>query len=123
MKHTLFILTALALAACGTAEKPVAAAEQVAADAASAAYATCVDKEAALVDLAADQPAALTDRAMKACRDARAEVVTKVTVAQVAAGKDAATAASVAEQSVRVADSELRSRANTAIVTRKLKAN
>ena len=115
------LLIALAVAGCGTTEAPVAVGEQTAADTASTAYAACVDKAVTALDLTADQPAALTDLAMKACSAARAEVVAKVTAAQVATGKDAATAAAVARQSVRVADSELRDRANTAIVRATLK--
>jgi hypothetical protein len=115
-----------ALAACSqSAPAPTSTVSpaQAAADVSSTAYAGCVDKAVAALDVAADQPAALTDRAMKACIDARADVVAKVAAASVATGKDAATAAQIAEASVRLADSELRARANTAIVTRKLKAS
>ena len=123
MIRALLLPAVIALSACGTPDAPVTVTPTSAADIASTAYATCVDKAAAAVDLTADQPAALTDRAMKACRDARAEVVAKIAAAQVATGKNAATAAALAEKSVRVADSELRDRANTVIVRAKLKAS
>ena len=123
MTRALLLSALVALTACGTPDTPVKAIPPSAADVASTAYATCVDKAASVVDLTAGQPAALADRAMKACRDARAEVVAKIAAEQVAAGKDAATAAALAEKSVRVADSELRDRANTAIVRAKLKAS
>ena len=123
MIRALLLPAVVALSACGTPDAPVTVAPPSAADIASAAYATCVDKAAAAVDLAADQPATLIARVMKTCRDARAEVVAKVAAAQVAAGKNAATAAALAEKAVRVADSELRDRANTVIVRAKLKAS
>ena len=110
------------LSGCGPAAPPlVAPPAQVAADVAAAAYAACVDKAAAAVDLAADQTPTLADRALKACVAERATVAARVNAAGVAGGVDPMTARLVAERSVRVADSELRERANAAIVTRKLK--
>ncbi|WP_419813733.1 hypothetical protein [Glacieibacterium sp.] len=93
---------------------------QAEADDASTAYATCVDKAAAAVDLSAAEPGTLADLAMKSCIEARGNAVAKLAAAQQAAGKDAPTAALVAERSMRLADSQLRDHANTAIVTRKL---
>ncbi|TRW17250.1 hypothetical protein [Glacieibacterium frigidum] len=123
MIRALLLLPFLALAACGTNETAAAKPEQVAADAAGAAYAACVDKAAAAVDLSADQPAALTDRALKACINQRTALVEAVKLAGTSGGVDPMTARLVAERSVRLADSELRERANTAIVRAKLKAS
>ena len=118
-------MSSLALAGCNKpAPAPVATANpaQTAADDASSAYSNCVDKAAAAVDLAAAEPGALADVALKSCIEARTIAVAKLGASQQAVGKDAATAALVAERSMRVADAQLRDRANTAIVTRKLKA-
>ncbi len=115
-------LFGLALAGCNKPAPTATVAPnptQAAADAASTAYAHCVDKAAAAVDIAADQPAALTDRAMKACIAERATAVAKVQAAEMARGGDPVVTAEVAERSLRVADDELRDRANAAIVARK----
>ena len=112
----------VALSGCNKPAPTAAAAPnptQIAADAAAAAYSSCVDKAAAAVDIAADQPAALTDRAMKSCIAERAVAVAKVQAAEMARGGDPVVTAEVAERSLRVADSELRDRANATIVTRK----
>lgn len=112
------------LVGCGpsAAPPPGASAAQAAADAASTAYAACVDKAAAALDPAADQPAALADRALKSCAAERTTARAKVDAAQQAGGMDPTTAPLVAERSLRVADDELRERANAAIVERKLSA-
>ena len=113
----------LALAGCGSkgADRSAAAPNptQAAADAAAAAYSACVDKAAAAIDVHADQPAVLTDKAMKSCKPARAVAVAKVQAAEMARGGDPMITAEVAERSLRVADDELRDRANATIVTRK----
>ena len=93
---------------------------QAAADAASTAYAACVDKAAAGLNAATDQPAVLAERALKACAAERATARARVDAAQQAGGMDPTTAPLVAERSLRVADDELRDRANSAIVARKL---
>ncbi len=114
----------LALAGCGSKSTDRTAAipnpTQAAADAAAAAYSACVDKAAATIDVHADQPATLTDKAMKSCIAERATAVAKVQAAEMARGGDPMITAEVAERSVRVADDELRDRANATIVTRKL---
>ena len=112
-------------AACGNPSATTVAQDsgQAAADVAAAGYSVCVDKATAAVDLDAGPAPQLAGLAVKACQDKRAEVVAKVAAAQVASGKDAATAAALAEKAVRVADSELRDRANTVIVRAKLKAS
>ncbi len=113
---------ALVLTACGTSASPppAMAPAQTAADAASTAYATCVEKAAAALDAAADQPAVLAERALKACAAERATARAKVGAAQEAGGMDPTTAPLVAERSLRVADDELRDRANSTIEARKL---
>lgn len=121
-RAALIVLAGALPAACGSAAPPsVVPPAQVAADAAAAAYAVCVDKAAAALDVNADQTPTLADRALKACVAERATVSAKVNAAGVAGGDDPMTARLVAERSVRVADSELRERANAAIVTRKLR--
>ena len=121
----IFVCVALAaLTACNSKAprdigNPKADVAQATADAASAAYAVCVDKAAAAVDVHADQPAVLTDKVMKSCIDARATAVAKVQAAEMARGGDPMITAEVAERSLRVADDELRDRANATIVTRK----
>ena len=123
MKAASLLLTAVVLSACGTkdATDPKIVSAQAAADAAAAAYAACVDRAAKALDPASDQPARLTDLAMKACRAERATTVAKVLAAELSRGGDDVIAREVAERSVRVADSELRERANTAIVQARLK--
>ena len=118
------LATLLTLTACGTktardTANPKIASAQAVADAASAAYAGCVDKAAAAIDVNADQPAVLTDKAMKSCIDARATAVAKVQAAEMARGGDPMITAEVAERSLRVADDQLRDRANATIVSRK----
>lgn len=117
------LLTALLHSACGTkdAADPKIVAAQATADAAAASYAGCVDRAAKALDPASDQPARLTDLAMKACRAERAATVVKVHAAEMSRGGDDVIAREIAERSVRVADSELRERANTAIVQARLK--
>ena len=99
--------------------KPAISHAQATADAAAAAYSACIDKAAAAIDVHADQPAMLTDKAMKACVAERAVAVAKVQAAEMARGGDPMITAEVAERSLRVADDELRDRANATIVTRK----
>lgn len=121
MKTASLLLTALLLSACGTktVTDPKIVAAQASADAAAARYAGCVDRAAKALDPAADQPATLTDLALKACRGERATTVAKVLAAELSRGGDDVIAREIAERSVRVADSELRERANATIVTRK----
>lgn len=121
MKTATLVCAVLLLSACGTqaVKDPKIERAQATADAAAAAYAGCVDRAAKALDPAADQPATLTDLALKACRAERATTVAKVLAAELARGGDDVIAREVAERSVRVADSELRERANATIVTRK----
>jgi len=92
---------------------------QAAADTASTAYAGCVDQAAKAADVTLDQPAALANLALKQCVALRGTAVTKVHAAEMARGGDEMIAMEIAERSVRVADDELRDRANATIVTRK----
>ncbi len=115
---------ALLLAGCGAKAprdtgNPKIDSAQAAADAASTAYAGCVDKAAKAIDVSLDQPPALADKALKQCIAERGTAVDKVHKAEMARGGDEMIAMEIAERSLRVADDELRDRANAAIVVRK----
>lgn len=118
------VAAALLLTGCGASTpretgNPKIDSAQAAADAASTAYAGCVDKAAKAIAITDDQPAQLTDTAMKSCAALRGTAVTKVHAAEMARGGDEMIAMEIAERSVRVADGELRDRANATIVIRK----
>ncbi len=124
MFRAALLLAAFGLAACDKpasreSGNPAIDRAQAAADAASTAYASCVDKAAKAIDVSLDQPPALADKAMKSCIAERGVAVTKVHAAEMARGGDEMIAMEIAERSVRVADGELRDRANATIVTRK----
>ena len=120
------LLFAAALAGCDSPTPRTAApadAARVAMDAASASYAACVDKAARAIDVSNDSAGALAGLAAKSCAAERAAVVERIVAFQRAGSPNEAAevSATVAERSVRTADSDLRTRATATIVGRQLK--